>query len=158
MLCAPVSWEFGGAASLSAMAPRQFLKLRLMDAGTWVQKDVLLAGSVAGVAALEDALADLVLENFAQYRAGVGYRLGGGKYARQAVRELRRRRVRRYLVSRSEGGVCRMGVAEVVGPGVLDVVVYELEMPEPAVGDMNRFVERVMGFVNGPCMKGAVCL
>lgn len=108
---------------------------RLMDCGTWMDRHALAANASLCAMAIDDALADLVIEGKAEYREHVGYRLAGTPVARRAVRMLQREKVSRAVYSQQVGKEYRVGVAERrEGADALGVVMYELALPMPAPG------------------------
>ena len=121
---------------------RRMLK-RLVASGTWVDRADLTAGLNAGVEAVEDALADLVLEGHAEYREAVGYRLAGSPMAREAARLLVREKVQRAVTGRQVGREYRVGVAE--RRADLGVVMFELALPlpEPGPGALEVHLKQV---------------
>lgn len=105
---------------------------RLIDAGTWLGRDELVADLSNCLPAIEDALADLVVEAKADYREGSGYRLAGTYLARQAAKQLRAKGNRFAAQAAQHGQHFRIGVAEV--RDTLGLVMYELSMPLPEPG------------------------
>lgn len=105
---------------------------RLMDAGTWLHRDELSEGLSSSPPAIEDALADLVIDGQAEFRQNVGYRLAGTVLVRRAVKLMRTQKSRRGVASQEFNGHYRVGVAEMHG---MDLVVYELTMPMPEAGE-----------------------
>lgn len=118
---------------MSSASPlmRRMLK-RLVLAGAWVEREALVQGLSSCEPAIEDALADLVLEGHAEYREAVGYRLAGAPMAREAARMLVRDKVQRAVTGRQVGDRYQVGVAE--RRGQLGVVMYELALPLPEPG------------------------
>lgn len=57
---------------------------RLLASGHWMTRDALADGASSSPVAIDDALADLVLEKRAQYLRGVGYRAVGADAQRPA--------------------------------------------------------------------------
>ena len=111
--------------------------LRLIDAGDWMARTALVAELSSSPPAIEDALADLVIEGKSEYRSGYGYRLAGGVQARRAAWLLRRRNAPRATVGEQIKGEYRLGVAEMqpIGPGgELSLVMFEMSIPMPADG------------------------
>lgn len=138
----------------------------LVDAGKWVKRTDLAKAS--GVkAAVEDALADLVLEDKVEYSPAMGYRLSGGEQVREAARALRASHrkgsdcapVNRAvsLSAPNDQGERVMGVAElralspeVVGGVTLEMVTYRMVLPGPKdvslageVAFANQFFEQM---------------
>jgi biotin operon repressor len=156
-----------GPALLPHVAGRPLRRVmveRLIDSGTWCSGVELAAGLSASPVAIEDALADLVIEGQAEFRQAEGYRLAGGVQARRAAWLLRNRkntqggRLRRAAFGTELGGNYRVGVAEMrngvdCGPDGLGLVMYELVMPMPPEGPdqvahhMSQ-VQAVVDFIN----------
>lgn len=111
----------------------QFLN-RLIASGTWVKRERLVDGCSSIPAAIEDALADLVLEGKAEYRADMGYRLAGSVQARRAAFLLRQRKAKRAVFGEPVGTEYRVGVAELVQRDGLDLVMYDMTLPMPEPG------------------------
>lgn len=107
---------------------------RLMDAGTWCSRDELAAGASSSPVAVEDALADLVIEGKAEYRSDMGYRLAGSVIQRRAVKLMRSDKTARGIYGEQLGQEFRIGVAEQVQRNGLDLVMYELSFPMPEQG------------------------
>lgn len=108
------------------------MKERLMDATGWLTSEALAEGLSTCQLAIDDALADLVIEDLAQFKVAVGYRLSASYLCRTALRELRSKNLKRAICARPFKDVYRVGVAEFQqGTGV---VVYEIEMPMPPDG------------------------
>jgi hypothetical protein len=125
---------------------------RLMDSGTWMDREALAAGASLCSLAIDDALADLVLEGKAEYRQGVGYRLRGTDLARQACKKLRDEGLSRAVLGRQVKGEYRVGVAE--RHDTLNLVMYELALPMPAPGPDQlvqhmRQIDGVIAFAQG---------
>lgn len=110
---------------------------RLIDAGTWVHRDELTADTSSCAPAIEDALADLVVEGKAEYREHSGYRLAGTLVQRRAAALLRKQRhsqAKRRCGVYSEviGDEIHIGVAEERDAVAdLGVVMYQLAVPLP---------------------------
>ncbi|WP_367846430.1 hypothetical protein [Rhodoferax sp. WC2427] len=122
---------------------------RLVAAGTWVNRATLVRGLSTSAVALEDALADLVVDAKAEWRDGAGYRLAGGLLARQAAQKRQAGGHARQVLGREINGAYRVGVAELV-PGV-GPVMYELVLPLPGAGPQfmaqhQKQVQAVMDF------------
>lgn len=117
---------------------------RLMDCGTWLSRADLVQGLSTSPVAIEDALADLVLERRAEFRQAVGYRLAGTVLTRAAARVMRVNRARRGAFGKQVQQEYRVGVAE--QRAGLGVVMYELAMPMPASGP--QFLDQHMAQVN----------
>ena len=120
-----------------------------MDCGTWMQRDALAANASSSPAAIDDALADLVLDGLAEYRMAIGYRLAGTVMTRKALRLMRAKGARRGVYGQQVKGEYRVGVAEQYD--VLGLVMYELALPMPEAGPEGlaqhlRQVDAVMKF------------
>jgi hypothetical protein len=102
----------------------------LIDAGTWMSRLELQARQECSVIALDDALADLVMEGLADFRANVGYRLAGSNVCRCAAQLMRRDGKRAAVVGVPHQDGYRVGVAE--QRAAIGLVMYELAMPLPA--------------------------
>lgn len=113
---------------------RQIFLARLIDAGNWVSRDELTADTSSSTLAVEDALADLVVDGQAEYRQHVGYRLAGGVQARRAAWLLRNGNHTRAVFAEPVAGEYRVGVAERPDRESLNLVMYELAMPMPEPG------------------------
>lgn len=111
----------------------QFLN-RLIAAGTWVKRETLVDGSSSIPAVIEDALADLVVEGKAEYRADMGYRLAGSAQARRAAQLLRQSKTKRAVFGEPVGNEYRVGVAELVQREGLALVMYDMTLPMPEPG------------------------
>lgn len=105
---------------------------RLIDAGTWVSRDELAEGLSTCVPAVEDNLADLVLEGKAEWREGSGYRLAGTLLARRAAQLMRSTGSRRSVQAMQHKDQYRIGVAE--QRDGQDLVLYEIALPMPKPG------------------------
>lgn len=129
---------------------RQIFLERLIDAGTWVTPGELKDGASSSVPAVEDALADLVVDGVAEYRRDAGYRLTGGVMARRAAQLLRREQLTRAVCAHPMGGEYRVGVAERKDRESLDLVMYELAMPMPEPGpeSLARHMEQVQAVMD----------
>lgn len=143
---------------MSAVPLRRRLLGRLVQRGTWVEREELVAGLSSSVPALEDALADLVLEGLAEFRQAVGYRLAGTELAREAARLLVRNRVQRGVAGRQVGHEYRVGVAE--RRGSTGLVMFELAMPMPepgpdALAGHLKQVDAVLAFAGSDFSMGS---
>lgn len=110
---------------------------RLIDCGTWMMRRDLVEGLSRSPLAIEDALADLVIEGRAEFRQQGGYRLAGGALARRAAYMLRKERTCRAVFGQQVGSEYRFGVAEMRQLGARlekTLVMYELAMPMPPSG------------------------
>lgn len=105
---------------------------RLMASGTWMRRAELTQGCSTSPLAIEDALADLVIDRQAVYRDDVGYRLSGTPLARQAAKTLLEKGLARAVCGRQVKDEYLVGVAE--QQAELGLVMYELAMPMPASG------------------------
>lgn len=121
------------------------METRLTLATRWVSGAELAAGLSSSQPAIEDALADLVAEQIAEYREGRGYRLNASALCREAIRKLQleirvseqKNKFRRHLQGQVFGEKYRVGVAE-HRPG-FGVVMYEAELDLPDDGgDINK--------------------
>jgi hypothetical protein len=123
---------------------------RLLDCGTWVMRHDLVEGLSNSPPAIEDALADLVIEGFAEYRQAAGYRLAGSALARRAARMLRRSRTARAVCGKQVGNVYQVGVAEMRQLGAsaaLSLVMFDMSLPMPPDGPEH--LEQHMQQING---------
>lgn len=102
---------------------------RLVDSGTWMSRDELASNASSSPPAIDDALADLVVEGKAEFRQAVGYRLAGTELARAAAKKLRAEGLVRSVCGRQVKDEYRVGVAE--QRDGLGLVMYELAMPMP---------------------------
>ncbi len=115
----------------------------LMTRGTWVDRTELASCSTC-VPALEDALADMVLNGKAEYRVGVGYRLKHSVLVRRAVRELVNRADLKKsvkLIQKPDG--VHLGIAQRTGPDVLDMAMAAMVVPLPKGVDGVEHAMRV---------------
>lgn len=116
------------------MTPLRTKVLRLLlTQGTWVPRDALNR-LTACQPALEDVLADLVIEGHAEFKRHVGYRLQGGPQVREARVQLMndpalRRAVASAEVQTDAGAQLVMGVAERRPELGGAVVTYQMELP-----------------------------
>jgi hypothetical protein len=120
----------------------------LIDAGTWMGRDELQAGQSCSVIALDDALADLVMEEQVDFRANVGYRLAGTNVCRRAAQLMRSEGKRAAVVggpTTNDG--YRVGVAE--HRAEIGLVMYELALPLTAPGEdaLQVHLEQVGGVI-----------
>lgn len=120
-------------APLPVRPARQVLLERLMEAGTWVSPDELVESVSTCRPAVEDAVADLVIEGKAEYREHVGYRLAGSVLQRRAAKLMREQRTRRHAYGEKAGNEYRLAVVRQVPADArgLDLVMYELSVPMP---------------------------
>lgn len=105
---------------------------RLLGATGWTLGEALAEGLSTSQPAIEAALADLVLEDLAEFRPASGYRLKATELCREAMRRLKRSKKQRVIFGRPFEAVYRVGVAE-HRDGV-GLVVFELEIPNPPDG------------------------
>lgn len=105
---------------------------RLMTASGWLTPVAMAAGLSTSRMAIEDALADLVVEQSADYKPAAGYRLKGTVLCRQALRLLKTHGGTRAVRGHPAEGVYRLGVAEARAD--LGLVMYELALPLPPDG------------------------
>lgn len=113
------------------------LRMRVMEAlltqGPWVQRAVLDRLTTSALA-LEDVLADLVIEGAAEFKPSVGYRACGSPLVRHARAQLvRDPSVFRHVAAREEvvdGKARLMAGFAVRTPGqAVEAVAFELELP-----------------------------
>lgn len=111
---------------------------RLQESGGWMSREALAKGRSSSVAAIDEALADLVLEGQAQWGQGRGYRLAGTDLSRAAMKELRAKGLHRAVCARQVKDEYRVGVAEEQFSGgvALGVVMFEMAMPMPRPGPL----------------------
>lgn len=114
---------------------------RLLGAEGWTQREALAAGLSTCPMAIDDALADLVADDAAEYKQGVGYRLKGTVLCRDAMRMLKRERVQRAVKAAPFDGMWCIGVAE-HRPG-FGLVMYELELPAVAPDDGPNYQKQL---------------
>ena len=105
---------------------------RLMDCGTWMSREALAKGASTSAPAIDDTLADLVLERRAEYRQAVGYRLAGTELTRAALKKLRAEGLARSVLGCQVKDEYRVGVAE--RHDIFNLVMYELALPMPPAG------------------------
>lgn len=105
---------------------------RLMLAVRWVSGVELAEGLSTSAPAIEDALADLVLEGLAEFDPDLGYRLSGSQLCRDALRSLTRGKLQRAVAGQSFLDCYRIAVAE--HRQGFGLVTYELEFPNPPDG------------------------
>jgi len=104
----------------------------LIEAGTWVPR-IDLNGLTGCAPALDDALADLVIDGVVEHRQAVGYRVKGSDLVRKALRQLVRNPANnRAVVARQVKRQFSIGIAE--RRAGIGIVSYELELP-PAADD-----------------------
>lgn len=129
---------------------------RLACAGTWVAGADLAQGFGRSELAIEDALADLVLDGLADYKVAVGYRLRATALCRQAVRLLKTNGGKRAVRAHVVGDEFRVGVAE---QRALGLVMYELALPLPPQGPEHlvqhvRQADAILKFTTGEISNG----
>lgn len=105
---------------------------RLLGARGWLQGADMAEGLSTSQPAIEDALADLVLEELAEFKLATGYRLKATALCREAMRTLKRTKKQRAICGHPFGNVYRVGVAE--HREGLGLVMWELEVPNPPDG------------------------
>lgn len=130
---------------------------RLMDGGTWIGREALAKGASTSVHAIDDALADLVLEGKAEWRQGSGYRLAGTELCRTAMKQLRAEGLSRSILGRQVKAEYRVGVA--ARCDILNLVMYELALPMPPDGPDHlaqhmRQAEAILKFTTGEISNG----
>jgi hypothetical protein len=108
---------------------RSFLTEALIASGTWMNRSELQGVRECSDIALEDALADLVVDRVADYRENVGYRLSGTGVCRRAAQLMQREGKRAAVVSVPGKEGVRVGVAE--HRAAVGLVMYELALPLP---------------------------
>lgn len=121
------------AAALIASAPlkRRALDMLMLD-GSWVSRSELDALS-AYTPALDDALADLVVEGLAEFKQGIGYRLAGGPLVRASVKRLMKDpALSAFHTARQIERVMHVGVARRHPTRDGELLVYSYALPEPA--------------------------
>lgn len=133
---------------------RALLLERLMDAGTWVEPVPLCQGLTTCQMALEDALADLVVDGKVVFRLAVGYRLAGGPEVRRAAQLMRRARssrgaFMREVVRKGADGQGRQAFALGMVWDRPDVGLVQFEVDLPAVGldGQLAYAQRVVDFM-----------
>lgn len=100
----------------------------LIAAGTWVTRRDL-AGLTTSTVALDDVLADLVIDGRAEFRQAVGYRIAGTELTRKALQQLvRRPHLNRFVIARQVERRFSLGIAE--RRAEIGLVSYEMELPE----------------------------
>ena len=137
---------------MSAPKLKDVMLGRLMDSATWMTREQLADGASTSPLAIDDALADLVLEGKAEYRQAVGFRLKGTDLARQALKKLRYEGLSRAVLGRQVKDEYRVGVAE--KRDILNLVMYELALPMPPSGPQQleqhmRQINAVIDFTQG---------
>lgn len=105
----------------------------LASAGTWVAREALDALTTC-TPALDDVLADLVVEGRAEHQRFVGYRLLVSPLARQALQKLQhepllKRAVQASTQEKNGRSLVRVGVAERRADFGGQVVTYDMELP-----------------------------
>lgn len=120
---------------MTAVSLRSRVLEVLLSQGPWVQR-AALDGLTTCQPALDDVLADLVIEGHAEFKRHVGYRACGGPLVREAHRRLLQDKALVRAVVAAErpcdaGAQLVLGVAErrpeLGRPG--DVLTYELALP-----------------------------
>lgn len=115
---------------------RSVMLERLIAVGQWVDSATLSRGASTSQVAIEDVMADLVIEGLAEYRQEMGYRLAGTPVARRAAKRLLWSKSDRAVQGEQVGSEYRVGVAErrLSTGGELGLVMYELALPLPVPG------------------------
>ena len=137
---------------MSAPRLKDVMLGRMMDSATWMSREELAQGVSTSPLAIDDALADLMLEAKAEYRQAVGYRLKGTELSRQAMKQLRAQNLARSICGRQVKDEYRVGVAE--KRDILNLVMYELALPMPPSGPQQleqhmRQINAVIDFTQG---------
>lgn len=116
----------------------------LIASGTWVAR-ARLGHLSSSVVALDDALADLVIEGRAEFREAVGYRIAGTELTRGALRRLHRHpELNRVVLAKQKDLQLRLGVAE--RRQAIGLVSYEMELPPAA--DPESALAQAQTFLN----------
>jgi hypothetical protein len=144
------------------------LAMRILDtlaeAGTWRGRGELREAHSCSEVALDDALADLVMDSRISYRENVGYRLAGTTLARRALqiasRERRTNQNRRRFMTRNffHERAMRIGFAEVREVnGEEQLVGYELEFDKAVIdgADVNEQVANLIAIADKFLTGGA---
>jgi hypothetical protein len=128
----------------------------LIDAGTWLSRDELQAPQNCSTVALDDALADLVMEGAIDFRRNVGYRLAGTGACRRAAQLMRREGKRAAAIGVPHKDGYRVGVAE--QRAEIGLVMYELALPLPAPQEdaLQHHLNQVGGVVEFVNSRGGV--
>ena len=118
---------------MTAVSLRSRVLEVLLSQGPWVQR-AALDGLTTCQPALDDVLADLVIEGHAEFKRHVGYRLQGGPQVREARVQLMTdpallRAVAAAEVQTDAGQQMVMGVAERRAELGGAVVTYQMELP-----------------------------
>lgn len=104
----------------------------LVDGGSWVHRSDFAHLTTCAVA-LDDVLADMVVDGVAEFKTGSGYRLLASDLVRKAMRQLYRKPdLKRVVITRQLNRQISMGIAE--RRASVGVVMYELQLP-PAKDD-----------------------
>jgi hypothetical protein len=136
----------------------------LTEVGTWRSRPELKDAHDCSEVALDDALADLVMDGHINYRENVGYRLAGTTLARRALqmasRERRTNPKRRRFMTRNffHEGAMRIGFAEVREVnGEEQLVGYELEFDKAVIdgADVNEQVANLIAIADKFLTGGA---
>jgi hypothetical protein len=119
-----------------------------MDSGTWMSRQALTKNIKRKPEAVDDALADLVIERRAEYREAVGYRLAGTALTREAAKTLRANGLLKAVCGRQVGDEYHVGVAQ--AHQSLGMVMYEMTLPMPDTldGHINQ-VNAIVKFTEG---------
>jgi hypothetical protein len=124
---------------------------RLIKCGAWMLRDELVRSLSTCAPAIEDALADLVIEGKAEYRPEAGYRLTGSVLVRRAAHLRQRKGLAKAVYGEQVGKEYRVGVAEMKRLGhrnEVSLVLYEMAMPMPPAGDIEAHQRQVQGIIN----------
>lgn len=127
---------------------------RLMLATGWTSGPDLAEGLSTSEPAIEDALADLVIEGKADFKEAVGYRLKASVLCRHAARMLKTQGTRLAVKGHPFEGngktadTYRVGIAEQRDD--IGLVMYELEMPMPPKGpdSLQQHLSQIDGIIN----------
>jgi hypothetical protein len=133
----------------------------LIDSGTWMtREDLHVQLPDHSDVAMDDAIADLVIEGKADWRENVGYRLAGAPVARRAAQRLHRAPAgtKRFSLAIRLNDGFHIGVAEERAD--LGRVMYELALPPAAPGEdeldhLQRQVEGVLHFMDAEVGDGS---
>lgn len=118
----------------------------LLRCGGWVQREAL-DGLTSSVVALDDVLADLVVDGEAEHRRHIGYRLTGSALVRHACQRLEQdptlqRAVVGYERATEEGVQTVLGMAQRHPDLPGGMVGYELALP--VVGSQSEGLTQAM--------------
>lgn len=130
------------------------LRVRVLEAlagaGTWVARAELDALATC-MPALDDVLADLVMEGRAEHQPAAGYRLALAPLVRKALQQLQQepglqRALKAQTIEKNGRSVVRIGVAERRPQLAGGVVTYAAELPvcespEEALAQAQAFMD-----------------